>query len=50
MLKRFNEEKDNEQNHFFVRDKYEHLIKILGEHKFWDEQPIELSRKKIKEG
>jgi len=50
MVKRFTEESENKENHFFVRDKYEHLLKILGEHNFWNNQAIELPVKKIKEG
>ena len=41
---------ENQSIHFFHRDRYKHLVHIMGEHKFWDAQPIMKFREKVKGG
>ena len=36
MMKKFKEMSEDKTIHFQTRDKFEHLHKILGEHKFWN--------------
>ena len=36
MMAKFQEIVDDKNVYFQTRDKFEHLIKILGEHKFWN--------------
>ena len=36
MLTKFQEIADDKERHFFERDRFTNLIKILGEHTFWD--------------
>ena len=36
--------------HFLERDRFKHLVHLLGEHKFWDTQPIMKLREKVKGG
>lgn len=44
MIAKFQEVVEDKSVHFQKRDKYEHLIKILGEHKFWNTQAIVTAR------
>jgi hypothetical protein len=44
MLNKFRSISQNQNIHFFQRDRYKHLIAICGEHKFWEAQPIELPK------
>lgn len=47
MIAKFQSVVDDKREHFQVRDKYEHLIGILGEHRFWNSQAIVTARKKV---
>lgn len=48
MIAKFEYIANDDQTHFFKRDRFRHLITITKKHKFWDSQPIELSTVKIK--
>ena len=48
MITKFQEVVDDKSVHFQKRDMYEHYIKILGEHKFWNSQAIVTAREKLK--
>lgn len=51
MIQQFKDMSEDNSLHFQDRDRFAHLAKVMGEHKFWDKQPIMLSRKKlVKEG
>lgn len=47
MLQKFQDVVDDKSLHFQKRDKYEHLIKILGEHQFWNKQAIVTARSQL---
>ena len=36
MIERFQEIADDKERHFFERDRFTNLIKILDKHTFWD--------------
>ena len=40
MMEKFKAMSLNKEIHFQTRDKFEHLHKIMGEHKFWHNQAI----------
>jgi hypothetical protein len=44
MLKKFQDIATDRSKHFFVRDRFENLSKILAKHKFWETQPIMQAR------
>lgn len=48
MMQKFQDIVDDKSCHFQKRDRFEHLIKILGEHKFWNTQAIVTARNHIK--
>jgi glycylpeptide N-tetradecanoyltransferase len=50
MIQKFKELSVDKNIHFQERDRFEKLSKILGEHKFWDAQPIMKYREQVKEG
>jgi hypothetical protein len=50
MMDKFKEMSKSDNVHFQTRDKFEHLHKILGEHKFWNNQAIQKSFEFQKEG
>ena len=40
MIEQFQSIVDDKSVHFLRRDHFEHLVKILKKHKFWETQPI----------
>lgn len=36
MMQKFQDVVDDKSIHFQKRDRFEHILKILGEHKFWN--------------
>ena len=50
MCERFKQVSQDKSVHFQIRDNFEHLHKILGEHKFWHNQAIQKSFEYQKEG
>ena len=48
LIELFTKWKDDNSRHFHDRDLCEHYIKILGEHKFWNNQAIVTPSKVIK--
>lgn len=46
-MQKFQDIVDDKNQYFQTRDKFEHLIKILGEHKFWNSQAIVTARNKV---
>ena len=50
MIEKFKQLSEDPNIHFFQRDRFKKLIGILGEHKFWNSQPIMKLKEKIPEG
>ena len=50
MIKKFKQISEDPNTHFFQRDRFKKLIGVLGEHRFWNSQPIMKLKEMIPEG